>query len=165
MASGLSDRLLWRGAPSRLIFLHFYLFMLLLAGLSVSLSWGFLNLGLPAVGGYDLNAVLALGTALLAFVIFLVAELKRITRRYMVLEHRVARREGILSKRVQYMPYNKVERVEIRQSILARLFGIGNLFVDTGEDSLVFQAVRNPAKVERIVAKQLKELRASATLA
>ncbi|MFQ5552772.1 MAG: hypothetical protein ACE5EW_03545, partial [Thermoplasmata archaeon] len=87
MASGLSDRLLWRGAPSRLIFLHFYLLMLLLAGVSLSLSWGFLNPGLPIVAGYDLNAVLALVTAVLAFVIFLVAELKRITRRYMVLEH------------------------------------------------------------------------------
>ncbi|MFQ5920075.1 MAG: PH domain-containing protein [Thermoplasmata archaeon] len=165
MASGLSDRLLWRGAPSRLIFLHFYLLMLLLAGLSLSISLEYLNPGLPTVAGYDLNAILALAAALLSFMTFLVAELKRITRRYMVLEHRVARREGILSKRVQYMPYNKVERVEIRQSILARLFGIGHLHVDTGEDSLTFQAVRNPARVERIVAKQLKELRASAILA
>jgi uncharacterized membrane protein YdbT with pleckstrin-like domain len=165
MASGLSDRLLWRGAPSRLIFLHFYLLMLILAGVSLAISWDFLTLGLPTVAGYDLNAIVALLAALLAFVTFLVAELKRITRRYMVLEHRVARREGILSKRVQYMPYNKVERVEIRQSILARLFGIGHLYVDTGEDSLTFQAVRNPVKVERIVAKQLKELRSSPLLA
>jgi uncharacterized membrane protein YdbT with pleckstrin-like domain len=165
MASGLSDQLLWRGAPSRLIFLHFYLLMLILAGVSLAISWDVLTLGLPTVAGYDLNAIVALLAALLAFITFLVAELKRITRRYMVLEHRVARREGILSKRVQYMPYNKVERVEIRQSILARLFGIGNLYVDTGEDSLTFQAVRNPVKVERIVAKQLKELRSSPLLA
>ncbi len=164
MARGLTDRLLWRGAPSRLVFLHFYLLMVLLAGLSLSISLGYINPGLPPTGGYDLNAILALVAGLLAFVAYLTGELKRITRRYMVLEHRVARREGILSKRIQYMPYNKVERVEIRQSILARLFGIGNLIVDTGEDSLVFQAVRNPTKVERIVAKQLRELRASATL-
>ncbi|MFQ5908854.1 MAG: PH domain-containing protein [Thermoplasmata archaeon] len=165
MASGLSDRLLWRGAPSRLVFLHFYILMLILAGVSLAISWEFLNPGLPTVAGYDLNAIVALLAALLAFVTFLVAELKRITRRYMVLEHRVARREGILSKRVQYMPYNKVERVEIRQSILARLFGIGNLYVDTGEDSLTFQAVRNPVKVERVLAKQLKEMRAGAVMA
>ncbi|MCJ2532046.1 MAG: PH domain-containing protein [Candidatus Thermoplasmatota archaeon] len=165
MASGLSDRLLWRGAPSRLIFLHFYLLVILLAGVSLSISWELFNPGLPMMGGYDLNVILGLTAALLAFFTFLAAELKRITRRYMVLEHRVARREGILSKRVQYMPYNKVERVEIRQSILARLFGIGNLYVDTGEDSLTFQAVRNPVKVERIVAKQLKELRVSAEMA
>ena len=164
MASGLTDRLLWRGAPSRLVFLHFYLLMILLAGLSLSISLGYINPGLPPMAGYDLNAILALVAGLLAFVAYLTGELKRFTRRYMVLEHRVARREGILSKRIQYMPYNKVERVEIRQSILARLFGIGNLIVDTGEDSLVFQAVRNPAKVERIVAKQLRELRASASL-
>ena len=164
MASGLTDRLLWRGAPSRLVFLHFYLLMGLLAGLSLSISLGYINPGLPSMGGYDLNAILALVAGLLAFVAYLTGELKRITRRYMVLEHRVARREGILSKRIQYMPYNKVERVEIRQSVLARLFGIGNLIVDTGEDSLVFQAVRNPAKVERIVAKQLRQLRASASL-
>jgi uncharacterized membrane protein YdbT with pleckstrin-like domain len=100
---------------------------------------------------------------LLAFLAYLTAELKRITRRYMVLEHRLARREGILSKRVQYMPYNKVERVELRQSILKRLFGIGDLVIDTGEDSIVFQAVRNPVKVERAVAKQLQKLRASPT--
>ncbi len=164
MASGLTDRLLWRGAPSRLIFLHFYLLMILLAGSSLSISLGYINPGLPLISEYELNAILALVTGLLAFVAYLTGELKRITRRYMVLEHRVARREGILSKRIQYMPYNKVERVEIRQSILARLFGIGSLIVDTGEDSLVFQAVRNPAKVERIVAKQLRELRASASL-
>lgn len=161
MASGLSDRLLWHGAPSRLIFLHFYLLMLLLIGLSLSISLGFFDPGLPPVGGTDLNATLALAAALVAFLAYLTAELKRITRRYMVLEHRLARREGILSKRVQYMPYNKVERVELRQSILKRLFGIGDLVIDTGEDSIVFQAVRNPVKVERAVAKQLQELRAS----
>ncbi len=165
MASGLSDRLLWRGAPSRLIFLHFYLLMIFLAGMSLSISWDLLNPGLPTIGGYDLNVILGLTAALLAFFSFLAAELKRITRRYMVLEHRVARREGILSKRVQYMPYNKVERVEVRQSILKRIFGIGDLVIDTGEDSVVFQAVRNPVKVERAVAKQLRELRASAVIA
>ncbi|MFQ6012461.1 MAG: PH domain-containing protein [Thermoplasmata archaeon] len=155
MTSGLRDRVLLRAAPSRLLFFPLYLIMFLLAALSLGISLELLPLGLPEVAGYNLDAVLALAAATLSFVTFLTAELKRITRRYLVLEHSVARREGILSKRIQYMPYGKVERVEVNQSVLKRLFGIGDLLIDTGEDIIVFQAIRNPAKVNRVVAERL----------
>jgi uncharacterized membrane protein YdbT with pleckstrin-like domain len=79
----------------------------------------------------------------------------------MVFESRVARREGILSRRIQYMPYSKVERVELNQSILKRLFRIGDLIVDTGEDSIVLEAIRNPDKVESILSEQVSRLRPS----
>lgn len=153
------DKVLYRTAPSRLIFAHLYFLTALLAGGSTALSLRFVDLGLPEVAGFDLDLVLSLVAGVFAFVSFIVAELKRITRRYLVLEHRVARREGILSRRVQYMPYTKVERVELNQSILKRLFGLGDLLVDTGEDHIVLEAIRHPDRVERILAERVRNVR------
>lgn len=135
------DRIVYKTAPSRIIFLHLYFIAFVLAGLSASMSLEVLPVELPTIAGVDLNLMVPLALALLAPITFFYAELKRITRRYMVYESRVARREGILSKRVQYMPFTKVERVELNQSILKRLFGIGDLIVDTGEDSIVLEAI------------------------
>ncbi len=112
---------------------------------------------LPSVLGRDLDTLLPLLLAVLALVSFIYAELKRIMRRYMVFETRVARREGILSKRIQYMPYNKVERVVLNQSIIKRIFGLGDIIVDTGEDAIVFGAVRRPGKVEGLLAERVNE--------
>ena len=47
-------------------------------------------------------------------------------------DRRVGVDEGILRKRVQYMPFSRVERIEINQSLIGRLFGIGKVIVDTG---------------------------------
>ncbi len=149
------DKLLYKTAPSRIIFIRFYFLTFILAGLSASLSLDILSLGLPSVAGRDLNTFLPLALGALSLSLFLYAELKRITRRYLVYENRVARREGILSKRIQYMPYNKVERVVFNQSILKRLLGIGDIIIDTGEDSIVFEAVRNPRRMEGMVSERL----------
>ncbi len=149
------DKLLLKTAPSRLISAHFYLLTFILAGLSGSMSLDFLTLDLPQVAGFDLRGLLPLILGVLALLLFLYAELRRITRRYMIYERRVARREGILSKRVQFMPYGKVERVELNQSILKRIFGIGDVYVDTGEDSLIFKSVRNPGRIEALVSERL----------
>ncbi len=53
------------------------------------------------------------------------------------------------------MPFNKVQRLELNQSVLKRIFGVGDLHIDTGEDSIVFRAIRRPAQVERIVSELL----------
>lgn len=155
MTEPVRDRLLYKTAPSRLISFHYYLLIIVLASLSAGMSLGFLEFNLPAVLGFELNVFLPLVMAGLALLLFFYAELRRILRRYMVFENRAARREGILSKRIQYMPYNKVERVELNQSIIKRIFGIGDIVIDTGEDHIVFKAVRHPAKVERLVSERV----------
>lgn len=149
------DKLLYKTAPSRLIFAHLYFVAFLLAGISAALSFGFLDVDLPTFLGRDLDLYGPLALAVLGLLIFIYAELKRIMRRYMVFESRVARREGILSKRIQYMPYNKVERVVLNQSIIKRIFGLGDIIVDTGEDSIVLAAVRRPGKVESLLAERV----------
>lgn len=151
----LQDHLIYKTAPSRLVSAHFYFFAFLAAGLSAALTLGFLELTLPVLGPIDLNLYLPLFLAVLGLVLFLYAELRRLLRRYMIYERRAARREGILSKRIQYMPYNKVERVELNQSIIKRIFGIGDVVIDTGEDSMVFASVRRPSKVEHLIAERL----------
>lgn len=151
------DKLLYKTAPSRLIFAHIYFFAFLLAGVSAALSLDLLAVDLPTVLGRDLDTLAPLALALLALVSLFYAELKRIMRRYMIFSTRVARREGILSKRIQYMPYNKVERVVLNQSIVKRIFGLGDIIVDTGEDAIVLAAVRRPGKVEGLLAERVNE--------
>lgn len=158
MAEGPRDKLLYKTAPSRLISAHLYLLASLLAALSGLMTFDILSFELPVVLGLDLNLYLPLFLATLALLVLIYGELKRITRRYMVFERRVARREGILSKRIQFMPYNKVERVELRQSIIKRLFGIGDIIIDTGEDSIVFGSIRRPGTVEGLISERLASL-------
>jgi len=64
--------------------------------------------------------------------LYIVSEMRRISHRYTIYDHRVGVAEGILRKRVQYMPFSRVERIEINQSLIGRLFGIGKVIVDTG---------------------------------
>lgn len=159
MADRATDRLLLRTAPSRVLHFPLYVVSISLAGLSLALSTRLLALGLPTVAGYALDLLLALGAGVVSFLLFLLAELKRLTRRYLVYEHRVARREGILSRRIQYTPYAKVQRVELVQPFLQRILGIGDLLIDTGEDMIALEAVRNPTRVERILAERMTLLR------
>ena len=54
------------------------------------------------------------------------------------------------------MPFNRVERVEVTQSIIGRIFGIGNVVVDTGDDHVVLKSIRGPSKTEQIVSQCIR---------
>lgn len=142
--------------PARIISIHYYLFAILL--LTVASGVYFDRLSLPdiAIGKWSLSSLGAGFLAFLAFLLLLVAEIKRLRKKYVIAQDAVERRDGILRRRTSFMPYNKVERVELDQSIFDRILGIGDVVIDTGEDIIALQAVKNPLKIHETLNKRLR---------
>ena len=153
MSGGESEKVLAQLRPSRLLSAHYYtLILLFLAGVVSSLLGYFPG----ALLGTDFRFTFPATLAALAFFLFLVSEFRRLSHRYVIYDHRVGVAEGILRKRVQYMPFSKVERIEINQSVIGRIFGIGNLLVDTGDDHVILRAIKSPSKVEQLVSQRIR---------
>lgn len=151
------ERILLELTPSRLLSFRYYflIFIFLAAALSLFLRipWDpgeFLGRNFRLYGPAAL-----LG---LSFLLLLMAEVRRINHRYLIGETTVAVRAGLLSRKTQYIPYRNIERVEIDQSILDRIFNIGNVIIDTGDDTVRLRAVKGPGRVHTLVSEQLAAL-------
>ncbi len=151
------ERILLELAPSRL--LNFQYYFLIFIFLAAALS---LFLGIPWSPGEFMGRDMHLyGPAILvglSFLLFIMAEARRINHRYLIGETTVAVRAGLLSRKTQYIPYRNIERVEIDQSILGRIFNIGNVIVDTGDDTVKLRAVKGPGRVHALVSEQIAAL-------
>ena len=60
------------------------------------------------------------------------------------------KKEGIISRNTEELHLSKVETVEIKQGILGRILGYGNIqLTGTGSSNLIFKTVSSPMKVKR----------------
>ena len=56
---------------------------------------------------------------------------------------------GIISRKTEELLLTKVETVEIKQGVLGRIFGFGNVqLTGTGNSYLVFRTISDPIKVK-----------------
>lgn len=144
--------------PTRLISFGYYvLFVLFLAGAVASLAGVLPYLpdgAVPAIG-LSVDVTLAGVLAFLAFVVVLVAELRRASTRYTITDNRIIRQDGILSKRTSMVPYTQLERVDVTQSLLQRLLRIGTVVVDTGDDSMSIEMVPDPSKIQELLSSRM----------
>lgn len=95
----------------------------------------------------------------LALLLLIIAELKRISTKYVVTDFRVIRHDGILRRRENVMPYTKVERVELLQSLLDRVLRIGTVVLDTGEDQILIAHVRSPRTIQQTIMTRIHRVR------
>jgi membrane protein YdbS with pleckstrin-like domain len=146
--------------PSRVLFLRYYVAAFLLLILSVVIGFGIFMM--PAIGPVVATLV-TIGVAGLflftALVLVLVAELSRLGTKYVVTDFRVIRKTGIIRRKENAMPFNKLERTEMSQGVLDRILGIGSVVVDTGEDQMTIKSVRNPRGVEQTISSRLQKVR------
>jgi len=143
--------------PTRLMSAHYYLFAILLfaaAFVAYFDPWGWVP-NAWTLGALGFQVLVGLLLAAIGLLFVLAAELRRLGAQYVVTDARVIRRDGILRRRLNQIPFNKVERVEINQGILARIFRIGDVVVDSGEDQVVFAAVGGARKVHDVIAHQV----------
>lgn len=148
------ERTLLELAPSRLLSFKYYFLILIFLAAALSLF-----LRLPWNPGEFLGRDMHIyGPAILmglSFILFLMAEARRINHRYFIGETTISVRTGILSRKTQYLPYRQIERVEVDQSILDRVFNIGNVIIDTGDDTIRLRAVKGPGRVHTVVTEQI----------
>ena len=65
-------------------------------------------------------------------------------------------KEGIISRDTEEMRLTKAETVEVKQGIIGRIFGYGNVIVTgTGISNVVFRSVAKPLQVKKDIDSQL----------
>lgn len=146
--------------PTRLIALRYWtsmiLALVLAAVFGLRVPWRFAStLSNPDLLGVGLSTILTGFFVFLAILAFVAAELKRKSTRYIITDNKIIREDGILSKNTEMVPYAQLERVDLHQSFGERILKIGTIVVDTGDDTLKIEKVRNPAKIQQMLSDRL----------
>jgi uncharacterized membrane protein YdbT with pleckstrin-like domain len=158
------EQLIWEGRPTWRAMLSFYL------------KWGVLAL-LPAIVVGVLNGVfdtdISLSLAILATIILLVLVvaggwLLRLGTYYLITDHRIMIRRGILSRRESSASLDRVQNVNTSQTFIERLLNTGSVDFDTaGTDSqdadFTFNGIDDPHglrdKIDTVTQSRSREQR------
>ena len=82
--------------------------------------------------------------------------LKLVFTEYSLTNKRIVVKTGIIGRSTEELKLSKVETVELRQSILGRIFGFGNIVLSgTGASNLVLKTVADPVQVKKTIDNQL----------
>jgi uncharacterized membrane protein YdbT with pleckstrin-like domain len=98
-------------------------------------------------------------TVVLLFIVVIVDVLRRYAIFYAVTNQRLRVRTGILSRSEQTARFDRVQNVDIRQSLMDRILHVGTVDFDTagaGErsiDHFMFRGIADPQALVRIVAE------------
>ena len=135
----------WQGNPSWKSMLLFYVKWTLVSLIPVAV-WVGLN-----AGGSDISATwFAVATAIGLVLTYVIGWIKRQTTRYLVTDRRIHIRTGIVSRNERTTHVDRVQNVNLRQTIFQRMLGIGDVDWDTaGTDAadadFTFRGVDDPS--------------------
>lgn len=79
---------------------------------------------------------------------------------YVVLPDRIEIRTGILVKRTKAIPFDKITEISLKQTLIQRIFGIGDLFIDTAGDKgleAVMAGVEYPKQMAECLFSKKRE--------
>lgn len=155
-----TEKTLVTSKPSRLIVLRYYAGATFLLVLAMILFFQILGVRLPGIGSYvapsSVNLVAELFLLLVALLLVLRAEVRRYSTRYFITDYRIIRKDGILRRRETVFPYRQLERVQLTQGIVERIFGIGTIIIDTGDDQMLIESVGDPRKIEQAIMERVQ---------
>ena len=90
---------------------------------------------------------------------FVLGEVSRRAETFYVLESGVAREYKLLSTSRKFAEYGKIQNIEVSQSILQKMLGIGTVHLDTaGADKkeVSFHGIADPYGIEHIIREKMK---------
>jgi uncharacterized membrane protein YdbT with pleckstrin-like domain len=141
------DRVLWRGTPSWKSMLVYHVKWTVLALIPVAI-WIAID-----AGGQDVPEwPFVLATLAILVVSFVVGWVRRATTRYILTDRTIEIRTGLISRDHRRTHVDRVQNLGIKQSVVQRLLGIGDVEWDTaGTDrsdaDFTFRGVDDPADV------------------
>lgn len=144
--------------PSRLVAVHYYVTWValwVLAALAFFNVFHVIPDWLIPFLGITLKSIAAGLLAFFGLVALAIAELRRLSILYVVTDARVIRRDGLVRRRMEQMPLNKIERVELDQGMIQRMLKLGDIVLDTGEDQMVFESIRHVRLVQDELSAQV----------
>lgn len=99
-----------------------------------------------------------IGAIILGILIFILGEVLRKAVTYYVLDSGVARGYHLFSTSRKFAEYGNIQNIEVSQSFLENIIGIGSIKFDTsGSDfiEVAFHGVRNPYNIEKTVRAKM----------
>ncbi len=141
------ESLVWQGRPSPRAMVSYYA------------KWILLGL-VPVVGAVAFSwqqAWGALASAVIIAMALITGWLRRIATLYTITDRRIVIRNGILSRREHEAHIDRVQNVNLSQSLFDRLFGVGSLDFDTAgtEDAdFTFAGIADPGALRARVSEE-----------
>src|SRR5918994_89671 len=87
--------------------------------------------------------------------LLMVGWLKRISTRYSITDRRLRIQRGIVSRNVEEARIERVQNVNVRQSVFERILQVGTIDFDTAsnraDDTFQFRGIAQPEKIVRLV--------------
>ncbi len=106
--------------------------------------------------GFVFGIVLAPITFGLSMIFALIALIDHYFTEYTVTDRRVLTKRGVIRRRVSEVNVKKVEGVDIRQTVLGRILGYGDVIVrGTGTEHLVMKMVQDPLFIKVSIQNQV----------
>lgn len=108
-------------------------------------------------------AVVSLAIFLLLYVLY---RIKRASATFIVTTERVVERQGFLSRRSREVDVDHIRAVDLEQSLLQRLWGVGDVKIasaGTDDFDVVFRGVPRPAEVRELIRLQTDDHRTEST--
>ena len=95
----------------------------------------------------------------LGFLAIILGEVVRRAETFYILESGVAREYKLFSTSKEFCYFEKIQSLEVNQSFIENIFGIGNVHIDTaGSDKteVNFRGIKNPYEIEKIIREKMK---------
>jgi uncharacterized membrane protein YdbT with pleckstrin-like domain len=144
------EKTLWQGHPSWKAMLLFYVKWTLVSLVPIAV-WVVLD-----VAGKSVAATwFAVATLALLVLTYAVGWVRRITTRYLVTDRRIQIRTGIASRRERTTHIDRVQNVNLNQTLAQRILGIGDVDWDTAgtdapESDFTFRGIDDPSALVRM---------------
>lgn len=144
---GPDEEVLWAGHPSIVPFLGE-----LVLGVALVL---FGTVGAVLLENYGIIGVtgVIIGIALIAH-----THLQRISTGYVITSAEVYHKEGLVSRDVTQIRYERIQNTSFSQSVIERTLSYGNVVITsagTGEVEITLRSVPDPARLKRLLSEQL----------
>jgi uncharacterized membrane protein YdbT with pleckstrin-like domain len=149
------ERILWQGRPSWRAHMSFFVVWIPLALLPAIIA------GLLSANDQDTGLPVwqwFLISLLLIVVVVVFDALQRYSTLYVVTDQRLRVRRGILSRHEQSARFERVQNVEVSQSLMDRLMKVGAVEFDTagsdqGDAGFRYGGIADPQRLVHIVAQ------------
>lgn len=96
---------------------------------------------------------------LVGFFVFILAEISRYAETYYILESGIARQHKLFSTSRKFAEFDKIQNIEVTQSFLENILGIGNVHLDTAgadKQEVSFHGIKDPYRIENIIREKMK---------
>jgi uncharacterized membrane protein YdbT with pleckstrin-like domain len=106
---------------------------------------------------------LGIATAIVAAALFIVQVVKWRTTYFVVTNHRLIDRQGVVARTGVEIPIKSVDNVNFSQSLFERFLGVGKILIESGgrEGQQVIPFVARPEEVQKVIHEAIQRSRGS----